>query len=289
MKSISTTQTPSITHRDSAAFRTYLSDVSRHRLISPDDEVELAIRIRQGDRAALDALVEANLRFAISVAKRYQGLGLPLEDLVAEANIGLIKAAERFDHTMGFRFISYAVNWVRQSVMDALAKKARTVRIPANQIETMLKLHKAVGVLEQELERAPQDDELAAYMDVTMAAVRKARNAEQKVAALDKPFGEDGESTLIDVIPNEQAPRPEAGLERQDLSAALKAALGQLMVRESEVLKLAFGLDGGEPRPIKEIAERFEVSPERIRQIRDRGLGSLRRLMPANALQVYLN
>jgi RNA polymerase primary sigma factor len=155
----------------------------------------------------------------------------------------------------------------------------------------MLKLHKAVGALEQELERAPEDEELAAHMDVTMEAVRKARNAEQKVAALDKPFGEagDGDATLIDIIPNEQAPRPEAGLVRQDLSSALQQALGQLMVRESEVLMLAFGLDGGEPRPLKEIAERFEVSPERIRQIRDRGLKALRGMMPANAMQVYLN
>ena len=283
--------TPSITVRDSAAFRRYLADVSRIPTIDMDREIELARRIQQGDRRAHADLVKANLRFAITVAKRYQNLGLPLEDLVAEANIGLMKAADRFDHTKGFKFISYAVWWIRQSVMEAVEKKARVVKVPGNQITTMLKVREAQGMLEQVLERLPEDHEVAEYLDCTLDAVKRARKVDMKAASLDKPVGTGDRSTTTsgELMPDEGSPSPEAGLEYEDLQVRLASAMSELTLAEVDVLNWIFGLDGKDPLTLKEIGERMERSPERVRQIRDKAMRKLRQGTPARSLRVFLN
>lgn len=283
--------TPSITVRDSAAFRRYLADVSRIPTIDMDREIELARRIQQGDRRAHADLVKANLRFAITVAKRYQNLGLPLEDLVAEANIGLMKAADRFDHTKGFKFISYAVWWIRQSVMEAVEKKARVVKVPGNQITTMLKVREAQGMLEQVLERLPEDHEIAEHLDCTLDAVKRARKVDMKAASLDKPVGTGDRSTTTsgELMPDEGSPSPEAGLEYEDLQVRLASAMSELTLAEVGVLNWIFGLDGKDPLTLKEIGERMERSPERVRQIRDKAMRKLRQGTPARSLRVFLN
>ena len=283
--------TPSITVRDSAAFRRYLADVSRIPTIDMDREIELARRIQQGDRRAHADLVKANLRFAITVAKRYQNLGLPLEDLVAEANIGLMKAADRFDHTKGFKFISYAIWWIRQSVMEAVEKKARVVKVPGNQITTMLKVREAQGMLEQVLERLPEDHEVAEYLDCTLDAVKRARKVDMKAASLDKPVGTGDRSTTTsgELMPDEGSPSPEAGLEYEDLQVRLASAMSELTLAEVDVLNWIFGLDGKDPLTLKEIGERMERSPERVRQIRDKAMRKLRQGTPARSLRVFLN
>lgn len=283
--------TPSITVRDSAAFRRYLADVSRIPTMDAERETELAHRIQQGDRQAHAALVQANLRFAITVAKKYQNVGLPLEDLVAEANLGLMKAADRFDPTKGFKFISYAVWWIRQSVMEAVEKKGRVVKVPGNQITTMLNVRKAQGVLEQVLERLPEDHEVAEYLDCTLEAVKRARKVEMKAASLDKPVGEEDRSgaTSGDLMVNEEAPSPEAGLEYEDLQGRLYVAMDDLNVQEADVLRWVFGLGGVEPLTLQEIGFRMERSPERVRQIRDKAMKKLRQGKPTQSLRVYLN
>jgi len=282
--------TQSFTNRDSAVFERYLSDVEKLPMITPDREIELSARILGGDRRAIDELVVANLRFGISVAKKYQNLGLPLEDLVAEANAGLIKAAGRFDHTKGFKFISYAVWWVRQSILDALAKKGRVVRVPSNQVATMLKVKSATEHLEQLLERHPEDHEVADFMDVTLDAVRRARKVELKASSLDKPVGEEGRdaATFGQILPNVDAPSPTAALDREDLRGQLEVALAELPMRQSDVLRWIFGLDG-DPLTLQEVGDRMEVTTERVRQLRDKAIRTMRTGMPLDTLRVYLN
>ena len=281
--------TQSFTNRDSAAFERYLSDVEKLPMIDAEREAELSARILSGDRRAIDELVVANLRFGISVAKKYQNLGLPLEDLVAEANAGLIKAAGRFDHTKGFKFISYAVWWVRQSILDALAKKGRVVRVPGNQVATMLKVKSATQHLEQLLERQPEDHEVAEFMDATLDAVRRARKVEQKPSSLDKPVGDEGDSVpLGQLLVNEDVPSPSAALDQQDLRSELVVALAGLPPRQSDVLRWIFGLDG-EPLTLQEVGDRMEVTTERVRQLRDKAIRTMRTSMPLETLRVYLN
>ena len=281
--------TQSFTNRDSAAFERYLSDVEKLPMIDAEREAELSARILSGDRRAIDELVVANLRFGISVAKKYQNLGLPLEDLVAEANAGLIKAAGRFDHTKGFKFISYAVWWVRQSILDALAKKGRVVRVPGNQVATMLKVKSATQHLEQLLERQPEDHEVAEFMDVTLDAVRRARKVEQKPSSLDKPVGDEGDSVpLGQLLVNHDVPSPSAALDQQDLRSELVVALAGLPPRQSDVLRWIFGLDG-DPLTLQEVGDRMEVTTERVRQLRDKAIRTMRTSMPLETLRVYLN
>ena len=283
--------TPSTTKRDSAAFRRYLSDVEKIPLITADREIELSILIQGGDERAVGELVTANLRFAISVAKQYQGNGLPLEDLVAEANMGLIKAARKFDHTFGFKFISYAVWWVRQSVLDALAKKGRVVRVPGNQVTTLLKVNSATTHLEQLLERQPEDHEVADFMDVTLEAVQRARRVGLKASSLDRPVdsGDSHSITLGELLPGEGVPAPGRALDEADLRGQLEVALAELPVRQSDVLRWVFGFDGGEPLTLKEIGDRMEITTERVRQLRDKAIRKMRTGMPLDALKVYLN
>lgn len=282
---------PSTTKRDSAAFRRYLSDVEKIPLISVDSENELSIRIQSGDERAVAELVTANLRFAISVAKQYQGNGLPLEDLVAEANTGLIKAARKFDHTYGFKFISYAVWWVRQSVLDALAKKGRVVRVPGNQVTMLLKVRSATMHLEQILERQPEDHEVAEFMDVKLEAVERARRVGLKASSLDRPVDADdsGSVTLGELLAGEGVPAPSRSIEQEDLRGQLEVALAELPVRQADVLRWVFGFDGGEPLTLKEIGDRMEITTERVRQLRDKAIRKMRTGMPLDALKVYLN
>ncbi len=282
--------TTSTTQRDSAALNAYLADVNRKPMITAAEEVELAIRIQNGDQRALDQLVEANLRFVVSVAKKYQYIGLSLVDLINEGNIGLIKAAQKFDHTKGFKFISYAVWWIRQSIMDAASKTGKVVRVPSNQVGQMLKVRSATEHLEQLLEREPQDYEVADFMDISLEAVDQARKNGLKTASMDAPVGEDDRDSALkgDFMPSED-PMPDADLEHQDMAGSVEAMLEQLGRRERDVLRCCFGIGMPQPMTIGEISERMEVTRERVRQIRDRALRSLRTQMPLEDLQVYLN
>ena len=283
--------TPTFTPRDSVAFKIYLSEIERLPLISPTQETELCIRIANGDEHAVSELVQANLRFAISVAKKYQGLGLPMSDLVAEANIGLIKAARRFDRTRGFKFISYAVWWIRQSILEAVSTKGRNIRIPGNQIAMMRKVKIATEQLEQQLERQPTAHEIAAHLDVTVESVRRTQAIDQKVSSLDKQVNDEslGGATLIEFLSNVDVPPPTASLEREDLLKEIAGALNALPARQADVLSWTFGLDSSQPLTFEEVGNRMNLSKERVRQLQQRALQTLRTEVPLASLRVYLN
>lgn len=282
--------TTSTTQRDSAALNAYLSEVNRYPLISASEEVDLAVRIQGGDQRALDRLVEANLRFVVSVAKKYQYIGLSLTDLINEGNIGLIKAAQKFDHTKGFKFISYAVWWIRQSIMDAASKTGKVVRVPSNQVGMMLKVRSATEHLEQLLEREPEDYEVADFMDISREAVDQARRNGLKTSSMDAPVGEDDRDSAVkgDFMASD-GPAPDAELDQEDMAGGVEALLKSLPYREREVLRCFFGIGMNQPMTIGEISERMEVSAERVRQIRDRALRNLRTNMPLEDLKIHLN
>lgn len=284
--------TSSTTKRDSPALSAYLSDISRIPLITPQEEVDLAIRITQGDKRALDRLVEANLRFVVSVAKKYQYIGLSLTDLINEGNLGLIKAAQKFDHTKGFKFISYAVWWIRQSIMDAAAKTGRTVRVPSNQVGIMLKVRVATEYLEQLYEREPEVYEVADYLDISEEAVEQARKNGMQTSSMDAPVGKDDRdsATLGDFMFSEDDD-PDAELEHEDLCNALETALGRLPRREAEVLRWSFGLGGRRAMSLEEIGIRMEVTSERVRQLRDRAVRKLRSgdMLSLADMRIHLN
>ena len=283
--------TPTFTPRDSVAFKIYFSEIERLPLISPTQEIELCLRIANGDEHAVSELVQANLRFAISVAKKYQGLGLPLPDLVAEANIGLIKAARRFDHTRGFKFISYAVWWIRQSILEAVSTKGRNIRIPGNQIAMMRKVKTATEQLEQELERQPTAHEIATHLDVTVEAVQRTQAIDQKVSSLDKQVNDEnpGGTTLIEFLSDVDVPSPTASLEREDLLKEIAGALNALPARQADVLSWTFGLNRIQPLTFEEVGTRMNLSKERVRQLQQRALQTLRTEVPLASLRVYLN
>ena len=283
--------TSSTTQRDSAALNAYLAEISRLPMIDAAEEVNLAIRIQNGDKRALDKLVEANLRFVVSVAKKYQYIGLPLIDLINEGNLGLMKAAQKFDHTKGFKFISYAVWWIRQSIMDAAAKKGRLVRVPSNQVGVMLQVRNATSELEQILEREPEDHEVAAFMDISEEAVKQARKNGMKTSSMDAPLGEDDRDSALmrDIMPDQDAHRPDDDLEVEDLAGEMERALSLLPMREADVLRLSLGLNEHEPKSLSEIGDLMELTSERVRQLRDRGIKKLRSGMSLDAMKVYLN
>lgn len=259
-------------------------------MVSPQEEVELARRIQQGDAEALDRLVKANLRFVVSTAKKYQHIGLPLIDLINEGNLGLIKAAERFDPTKGFKFISYAVWWIRQSILDAVAKTGRLVRLPSNQVDTLLKVRAAMASLEQLLERNPEEHELSEHLDVALSVVCQSRKNQMSPQSLDAPVGEGdpGSASFGDLMVNTSVESPEAMLNREDLSIELAKALSCLTVREADVLICHYGLNGRE-MSLEEIGQKLEVSRERVRQIRDKGVRQMARVMDVEEMKVYLN
>lgn len=265
----------SITNRASAALDKYLVEIGREELISTDEEVELAQRIHRGDRAALEKLTKANLRFVVSVAKQYQNQGLALNDLIDEGNLGLIKAAQKFDETRGFKFISYAVWWIRQSILQAISEQSRIVRMPLNQVGFQSKLTKAIVTFEQEFERRPSIQELADLLDTEVDKVRDAMGTSGKKVSVDAPFQDDDSNALIDIMTDSDAKGTDDTMEKESLSTDLDAALKVLSERERVVLKMLFGINQAE-MTAEEVANNLGLTRERVRQIKERALKRLR-------------
>ena len=281
----------SITNRDSASFEKYLQDIGKEELITPQQEVELAIKIRQGDNKAFEKLTRANLRFVVSVAKQYQTQGLSLPDLINEGNIGLIKAARKFDETRGFKFISYAVWWIRQSIMQALAEQSRIVRLPLNKIGAANKIKKAFSKLEQEYEREPSNEELAKSLSMDASAIRLALIdiVGNKNVSLDAPTIAGEVTTLNDILSDPDAHTPETGLIAESLKTEIERYLGILTSREKEVIELFFGItENRVPLSLEEIAERFDITSERVRQIKEHALKRLRHSSKSKILKSFL-
>ena len=276
-----------ITKRDDAALDKYLVDISREKLISTDEEVELAQKIHKGDQRALNKLVRANLRFVVSVAKQYQNQGLSLNDLVNEGNIGLVKAAQKFDETRGFKFISYAVWWSRQSILQAISEQSRIVRMPLNQVGFQSKLSKAIVNFEQENERRPSVQELADILETDEEKVREALGTNGKKVSVDAPFQDEESGSLIDIMTDETAPATDNKMERESLSKDLDAALGTLSDRERQVLKMLFGI-GCNEMTADEGANTLSLTRERVRQIKERALKRLRESNNIDILAKYL-
>ena len=276
-----------ITKRDDAALDKSLVDISREKLISTDEEVELAQKIHKGDQRALNKLVRANLRFVVSVAKQYQNQGLSLNDLVNEGNIGLVKAAQKFDETRGFKFISYAVWWIRQSILQAISEQSRIVRMPLNQVGFQSKLSKAIVNFEQENERRPSVQELADILETDEEKVREALGTNGKKVSVDAPFQDEESGSLIDIMTDETAPATDNKMERESLSKDLDAALGTLSDRERQVLKMLFGI-GCNEMTADEGANTLSLTRERVRQIKERALKRLRESNNIDILAKYL-
>lgn len=280
----------SITNRQSAALDKYLVEIGREELISTDEEVELAQRIHRGGpdgQAALDRLTRANLRFVVSVAKQYQNQGLTLNDLIDEGNLGLIKAAQKFDETRGFKFISYAVWWIRQSILQAISEQSRIVRMPLNQVGFQSKLTKAIVSFEQEFERRPSVGELAELLDTDVSKVQEALGTNGKKVSVDAPFAEDDSNCLIDIMTDESAPGTDNQMEKESLSSDLDAALKSLNDRERQVLKMLFGI-GRNEMTAEEVANTLNLTRERVRQIKERALRRLREADNIKILMKYL-
>ncbi|MEH6407078.1 MAG: RNA polymerase sigma factor RpoD/SigA [Leeuwenhoekiella sp.] len=281
--------TKQVTNRESKSLNTYLQDVSKLDMINAEEEVELAQRIREGDQLALERLTKANLRFVVSVAKQYQNQGLKLPDLINEGNVGLVKAAKRFDETRGFKFISYAVWWIRQSILQAISEHSRTVRLPLNKIGTISKINKAFSYLEQSLERPPSADEIAKELDMTIQKVKLAMKNSGRNLSMDAPFKEgENDSNLYDVLRSGESPNPDADLMQESLGTEIERALETLSPRESDVIKLNYGLGGEQPHTLQEIGEMFDLSRERVRQIREKGIRRLRHTSRSKVLKTYL-
>lgn len=277
----------SITNRSSAALDKYLVEIGREELISTDEEVELAQRIHRGDREALEKLTRANLRFVVSVAKQYQNQGLTLNDLIDEGNLGLIKAAQKFDETRGFKFISYAVWWIRQSILQAISEQSRIVRMPLNQVGFQSKLTKAIVSFEQEFERRPSVQELADLLDTDVSKIQDALGSNGKKVSVDAPFQDDESNCLIDIMTDESAPTTDNRMEKESLSSDLNAALSILSDREQLVLKMLFGI-GRNEMTAEEVANSLNLTRERVRQIKERALRRLREDNNITILTKYL-
>jgi RNA polymerase primary sigma factor len=279
-----------ITNREHASLDKYLQEVGREPLITSEQEVELARRIRTGDMAALEKLTRANLRFVISVAKQYQNQGLPLQDLINEGNLGLIRAAEKFDETRGFKFISYAVWWIRQSILQALAEQARIVRLPLNKIGALNKINKAYSALEQQNERPPSAEELSEYLEMPVDDVKKAMSHSARHTSMDAPLGDgdDSSATLIDFIANTDYPSPESELLKQSLRNEINRSLSTLSHRERCVVSMFYGLDGVMPLSLDEIGMKFDLTRERVRQIKEKAIRRLKHTSRCRHLKLYL-
>lgn len=267
--------TKSITNRESASLDKYLQEIGRKDLITVDEEVELAQKIKQGDQAALDKLVSANLRFVVSVAKQYQNQGLSLPDLIDEGNLGLIKAAQKFDETRGFKFISYAVWWIRQSILQALAEQSRIVRLPLNQVGSLNKIGKALQRFEQENERRPSPAELAEQLDVPVEKIADTMKVSGRHVSVDAPFVDGEDNSLLDVLPNEDSPMADSSLTQESLSKEVNCALEQLNPRERDILKMFFGI-GCQEMTLEEIGAKFDLTRERVRQIKEKAIRRLK-------------
>ena len=267
--------TKSITNRESASLDKYLQEIGRKELITVDEEVELAQRIREGDQAALDKLVSANLRFVVSVAKQYQNQGLSLPDLIDEGNLGLIKAAQKFDETRGFKFISYAVWWIRQSILQALAEQARIVRLPLNQVGSLNKIGKELSKFEQEHERRPSAEELAERLDIPVDKISDTMKVSGRHVSVDAPFVDGEDNSLLDVLPNDDSPMADSTLTQESLSKEVNRALDQLNPRERDILKMFFGI-GCQEMTLEEIGAKFDLTRERVRQIKEKAIRRLK-------------
>ncbi|MCH5217003.1 MAG: RNA polymerase sigma factor RpoD/SigA [Muribaculaceae bacterium] len=267
--------TKSITNRESASLDKYLQEIGREELITVSEEVELAQRIKKGDQAALDKLTRANLRFVVSVAKQYQNQGLSLPDLINEGNLGLIRAAQKFDETRGFKFISYAVWWIRQSILQALAEQSRIVRLPLNQVGSLNKISKELSRFEQENERKPSAEELAERLDIPVDKISDTLKVSGRSISVDAPFVEGEDNSLLDVLPNDDSPSADASLNQESLSKEVDRALRQLYDRERDILKMFFGI-GCPEMTLEEIGAKFDLTRERVRQIKEKAIRRLK-------------
>ena len=281
--------TKQVTNRETKSLNSYLQDVSKIDMITAEEEVELAQRIREGDQSALDKLTKANLRFVISVAKQYQNQGLTLSDLTNEGNVGLVKAAQRFDETRGFKFISYAVWWIRQSILQAIAEQSRVVRLPLNKIGDINKIRKASIHLEQVHQRVPSASEIAKELDMTVSSVKQSLKNSSRSLSMDAPFQEgENDNNLYDVISSGETPNPDKALIHESLKIEIDRALDTLAPREADVVKLNFGLSGQPAMTLQEIGDTFELSRERVRQIREKAIRRLRQESKSHILKKYL-
>ena len=279
--------TKSITNRESASLDKYLQEIGKEDLITVEEEVELAQRIRKGDQRALEKLTRANLRFVVSVAKQYQNQGLSLPDLINEGNLGLIKAAEKFDETRGFKFISYAVWWIRQSILQALAEQSRSVRLPLNQVGSLTKINKAFSRFEQEHERRPSPEELAETLDLPAEKVADTLRVSGRHISVDAPFVEGEDNSLLDVLVNDDSPVADKTLINESLSTEVERALATLTERERDIIRLFFGINCQE-MTLEEIGEKFGLTRERVRQIKEKAIRRLRHSSRSKLLKTYL-
>ena len=280
--------TKSITNRDSASLEKYLADIAKEEMISPDDEILLAKKIREGDEVALDRLTRANLRFVVSVAKQYQNQGLTLPDLINEGNLGLIKAATRFDETRGFKFISYAVWWIRQSIMHSISENSRIVRLPVNQLGSLTKINKAFTKLEQEFEREPSLEELAAITELTVDKISDAFRISTRQVSVDAPMLNGEDTSLLDVIQNNEVMQADTMMMNQALKKEIERSLNVLDEKEKDVISLFFGLESDEAYTLEEIGEKYDLSRERVRQIKEKALKKLRLRNNSQHLKSFL-
>lgn len=276
--------TQRITSRDSIALEKYFKEISKTTTITAEEEIILAKRIRQGDMAALDKMIKANLRFVISVAKQYEGYGIDLEDLISEGNIGLMKAARRFDESRGYKFISYAVFWIRQSILKCLNEYSRIIRLPANQVAQVQKIHQAFTKLEQEFGREPSAEELGKELELLPSEINQLLVSSQNPLSMDKPTHSDEDRTLLEKIEHNDSPAPDENLMQESLSKELLNCLGRLNAREAEVLRLHYGLDGSAPMKFTEIAEAIGLGKERVRQIKVQAIRRLQTMQKKNRI-----
>lgn len=280
--------TKQFTNREAQSLDKYLQEIGKVSLLTAEEEIKLAIRIKQGDPEALEKLTRANLRFVVSVAKQYQNQGLSLGDLINEGNLGLIKAARRFDETRGFKFISYAVWWIRQSILQALAEQSRIVRLPLNRVGVLNRIGKAYSNLEQEYEREPSAEELAKELEMDVEEISDTLRVSSKHLSFDAPFTQDEENRLLDVLENAEQPSPDTSLMSESLNEEIERALSKLSEQEAEIIKLYFGLSDDQPMTLEEIGDRFNLTRERIRQIKEKAIRRLRNTTRSKELKKYL-
>ena len=280
--------TKQVTNRETASLDKYLQEIGKVDLITADEEVELAQRIKAGDQIALEKLTKANLRFVVSVAKQYQNQGLTLPDLINEGNLGLIKAAQRFDETRGFKFISYAVWWIRQSILQALAEQSRIVRLPLNKIGSINKINKTYAFLEQSHERPPSAEEIAKELDMTINDVKESMKNSGRHVSIDAPLVEGEDSNLYDVLRSGESPNPDKELLHESLRTEIERALETLTPREADVIRLYFGLGNQHPMTLEEIGETFDLTRERVRQIKEKAIRRLKHTSRSKILKTYL-
>jgi RNA polymerase primary sigma factor len=280
--------TKQVTNRETASLDKYLQEIGKVDLITAEEEVALAQRIRQGDRVALEKLTKANLRFVVSVSKQYQNQGLSLPDLINEGNLGLIKAAQRFDETRGFKFISYAVWWIRQSILQALAEQSRIVRLPLNKIGSINKINKAYAKLEQEHEREPNSSEIANLLEITETEVKESMRNSGRHVSMDAPLIQDEDNNLYDVLRSEESTTPESQLLYESLKKEIDRAISTLTPREADVIRLYFGLNSKHPMTLEEIGEKFDLTRERVRQIKEKAIRRLKHTSRSKILKTYL-